>query len=399
MKAESHGAETLSANERPVLTPVAAELTASIRPSLLLLSGAVFFVLLVVCANLATLMLVRTADRRNEFAVRAALGAQRGSLMRQQFVESGLLALAGAGAGVFVAYGALAALYRFRPVALAQFPPPAIEAGVLIFTMALAVATGLLFGIGPAWMAGHQDPGEVLKARGRSITPSHNRLRRVLVSGEIAVAFVLLVSAMLLARTIHKLNQVPLGFEIQNRLTFSVALHGEMYKKEGSTGLFYDNALERLAHLPGVTGAAAISNLPLDRRPDMYLSVRREKSQLLSSRGAARGQPGLFWHDGHAADSRPGFFHPEDRRGTDRVVGCNSRLGIQTLAWRRSSRPEDAVHIILRSVCDGNRGCCSDSRLWAASKRVSGILCALRPSGLALGDLRDSYEDRSCEAY
>jgi putative ABC transport system permease protein len=273
LKAESHGGETLSANERPVLTPIAAQLTASIRPSLLLLSGAVFFVLLVVCANLATLVLVRTSDRRNEFAVRAALGAQRGSLMRQQLVESGLLALVGGSAGVLVAHEALAALYHFRPVALAQFPPPTIETGVLIFTTALAMATGLLFGIGPAWMAGHQDPDEVLKTRGRSGTPSHNRLRRLLVSGEIAVAFVLLVGAMLLVRTIHKLNQVPLGFEIQNRLTFTVALHGGMYKKDGNMGLFYENALERLAHLPGVTGAAAISNLPLDRRPDMYLSV------------------------------------------------------------------------------------------------------------------------------
>lgn len=318
-KAESHGGETLPANERPVLTPIAAELTASIRPSLLLLSGAVFFLLMVVCANLATLMLVRTADRRNEFAVRAALGAPRGSLMRQQFVESGLLAVVGASAGTFLAYGALAALYRFRPVVLAQFPPPAIEKGVLIFTTGLAVATGLLFGIGPAWTVGHQDPGEILKARGRSVTPSHNRLRRALVCGEIAVAFALLVGAMLLVRTIHNLNQVPLGFEIQNRLTFTVALHGEMYKKDGSMGLFYDNALERLAHLPGVTGAAAISILPLDRRPDMYLSVSGNDPNFLLY-AAPRVASSRYFGTMGMPLIRGRDFSTQDRRGTDRVV-------------------------------------------------------------------------------
>lgn len=287
-------------DDMPELTPIASELTKSIRTTLLLLTGAVGLVLLIACANIAGLMLVRAAVRRAEFAVRAALGAPRSRLVRQQLVESLLIALAGGAGGVLVATGALRALYLFRPAVLNSFDRPAIDGAVLLFTTAIAVFTGIAFGVAPAWLAAHEDPISALKSGAWRAAPSTARLRKGLVIVQIGLAFVLLTGAGLLLRTIANLNAVPLGYATEGILSFSVSLHGApYYTTEHSTpalASFYSSVLERLRALPGVDAAAAIDMPPLDyARPDMQLPVKPSRSNQSPVPAALRiTSPGYF---------------------------------------------------------------------------------------------------------
>jgi putative ABC transport system permease protein len=287
-------------DDMPELTPIASELTKSIRTTLLLLSGAVGLVLLIACANIAGLMLVRAAVRRSEFAVRAALGAPRSRLMRQQLVESLLVALAGGALGVLVSYGALHALYLLRPAVLNGFDRPDIDPTVLLFTAAIAILTGLVFGLVPAWLAAHEDPISALKSGAWRGAPSTARLRKALVVTQIGLAFVLLTGAGLLLRTIANLNAVPLGYATEGILSFSVSLHGApYYTTEHSTpalASFYSSVLDRLRALPGVDAAAAIDMPPLDyARPDMQLPVKPSQSNRSPVPAALRiTGPGYF---------------------------------------------------------------------------------------------------------
>ncbi len=262
----------------PEVTPIAAELTKSIRSSLLMLTGAVLLVLLIACANLACLMLVRVARRRGELAVRAALGAGRRRMMQQQMVECLLLAAGGGGAGIAVAYGALRLLLALHPATLRNFAPPALDMTALAFTGIASLATGLAFGVAPAWHASREDPVEAMKVGAGRGSPHGSRLRKALVAGEMAVTLLLLTSAALLVRTLGNLDRVPLGYRVQGLLTFSISLHGAPYiATQGSSTPalidFYNGTLEHLRAIPGVSAAGAVSSLPLDPRPDMLLPV------------------------------------------------------------------------------------------------------------------------------
>jgi macrolide transport system ATP-binding/permease protein len=258
-----------------VLTPIAAELTRSIRTSLLMLFLAVSFVLAIACANIATLMLVRTTERRREFALRTALGAARSRLMQQQIVEAILIALAGGFLGVLFAYGMLHLLYVFKPDALSKFPRPAIDALVFVFTAACATITGLAFGIAPAWLASRSDPATALKAGIDRFSAPGAKLRKALVAAEMGIAFALLVGAGLLLRTVANLDRVPLGFGTGGILTFSISLHGERYTSKTATAPaltdFYSRTIDRLAVIPEVKAVGASSAVPLGKRPDMLL--------------------------------------------------------------------------------------------------------------------------------
>jgi putative ABC transport system permease protein len=279
-------------DDRPLLIPVAGDLTAEIRPALLMLSGAVLFVLLIACANVAGLMLVRTASRRAELAVRAALGASRVALMRQLWAESILIALYGGVLGVLSAEALLRLLYAMRPASVAAFPQPELSTMVLLYTTALSLTAGLLFGIAPAWFAGRQDPGEALKTGQWKTNPGSRSLQRALVCGEIALAVMLLTGAGLLIRTMQKLSAVPLGFRADHLLTFSVTLHGAPYEVSEETGKkatndsqeaanaavagFRNRVLDSLRALPGVISAAGINDAPLINNTAMILGVRSD---------------------------------------------------------------------------------------------------------------------------
>jgi predicted permease len=275
-----------------VPTPVADELTKSIRNSLWMLALAVFFVLLIACSNVAAFMLARTEERRGEFAVRAALGAAPGRLVRQQLTESVLIALAGGVLGVAVAHFLLQLIYAMRPAILNGFPRPAIDLTVLVFSASLAVATGLAFGIAPAWAAGSEDPADALRVGAWRASPHSMRLRTMLVAGQMGVAFALLVGAGLLIRTTANISRVPLGFRVDHILTFSVALHGQPYVQENALSPaveeFYSSALGRLAAIPGVNAAAMISTPPLDKKADMLIPVRDDNANQATINAAPR---------------------------------------------------------------------------------------------------------------
>jgi len=277
-RATARAGHKLSREQSPEVTPIATELTKSIRSSLLMLTGAVLLVLLIACANLACLMLVRVARRHSELAVRAALGAGRGRMMQQQLVECVLLALAGGAAGIVLAYGALHLLLALHPAAFANFQRPALDLTALAFTVIASLATGLVFGLAPAWHASHEDPVEAMKTGAGHGSLRGSRLRKALVAGEIAVTLVLLTGAALLMRTLANLDRVALGYRLQGLLTFSVSLHGAPYiATQGSSTPalidFYNRTLEHLRAIPGVSAAGAVSSLPLDPRPDMLLPV------------------------------------------------------------------------------------------------------------------------------
>jgi putative ABC transport system permease protein len=308
----------------PVLTPISMELTKLIRSSLLMLIGAVSIVLLIACANIACLMLVRAAGRRAEFAVRAALGASQSRLIRQQIVESILIGLGGGVLGIECAQIALRLLYVFRPAVLDSFARPAMDLPVIAFTALLGVATGLVFGIAPAWTAARENPSAALKTGVWRSSSSISRLRKVLVAGEIALAFVLLTGVGLLVRTIANMSIVPLGFETQGRLTFSVSLHGTPYDVDGHTTpavvAFYTRVLGDVSALPGVTAVAAVSNPPLDTRADMLLGVSSDTANVKPTAAAPRFvSSGYFSAMGiPIAEGRD--FSPQDTRTSGRVV-------------------------------------------------------------------------------
>ena len=312
--------------DMPGLTTIASELTKSIRTTLLLLTGAVALVLLIACANIAGLMLVRAATRRAEFAVRAALGAPRSRLVRQQLIESVLLATTGGALGVLVAYGALQSLFIFKPAILNGFDRPAIDSPVLFFTAAIAILTGIAFGVAPAWLAAHEDPISALKAGAWRASPSTARLRKSLVVAQIGLAFVLLTGAGLLLRTIANLNAVPLGCSTQGVLSFSVSLNGAPYITDEHTtpalASFYSSVLDRLRSLPGVDAAAAIDLPPLDQgRNDMLLPVTpgnpHEKPIAAAPRFAS---PGYFRLMGIAVEQGREFTSADTRTSAPTAI-------------------------------------------------------------------------------
>jgi len=250
---------------RILAMPLQRRIVGDLRPALLVLSGAVALVLLIACANLANLLLARAAARRRELAVRMALGAGRGRIVRQVLTESLALGLPGGVAGIAIACLAVAGLNAWKPLVLARYPALSVDLPTLAFTFAVAVVTGLLFGLAPAVGAAGIHIQEAFKAAGASHSGSRGaaRLRQLLVVLELGVSLVLLIGAGLLTRSFVKLAATNLGFAPQNLLTMRVNLVGQRYAKvEGQTG-FYDAVLERVKSLSMVREAAVSTDVPL----------------------------------------------------------------------------------------------------------------------------------------
>ena len=246
--------------------PYLASITAEARPMLLILLGAVSFVLLIACANVANLQLTQATARQREMALRQALGASRWALARQLLTEGVLLALAGGGAGLLLAAWGVEALTALLPQGLiprsAEF---SFDWRVLAFTLVAAVITGLVFALAPALQAAGVDVNQALKeGSGRgAIGGARARMRSSLVVAEIALALTLLAGAGLLIRTFANLRQVDPGFDPGNVLTFEVAPNGDRYETTAQNADYFRRSLERLRGLPGVESAAVTSNLPL----------------------------------------------------------------------------------------------------------------------------------------
>jgi putative ABC transport system permease protein len=236
-----------------------------VRPAMMTLTAAVGFVLLIACVNLANLLLSRSAVRRREMGIRSSLGAGRARLIRQLLTESVLLGLLGALFGLVLAKLGTRLLINLSPNILPRAAEIAMDARALAFTAAIAVLTGLLFGLAPALHLAASDLTSALRdgGRGNAIGFRRNRLRSVLVAGEVALALVLLSGAGLLMRSFYRLQSMDPGFDPHGLLTFRTNLPAAKYQSDESQAAFYGRALDRIRALPGVSVAGAAQIFPL----------------------------------------------------------------------------------------------------------------------------------------
>jgi predicted permease len=246
------------------LVPLHEWLVGDVRPALLVLFGAVGLVLLIACANFASLMMMRAVAERQELVIRAALGAGRGRLIRKTLTESTLLSVFGGAAGLLFAKWGTSLLLALRPEELARLSGIHMDTRVLLFVLLVSVLTGIGFGMAPAWIAARADVAEALKKSGRSTTAStmgHN-IRKILVTSELAVALVLLVGAGLLIKGFSRLRSMNPGFNSANVLTMYLQLPTTRYGEIPKQNQFRRELLTRLNSLPGVQ-AAMVTDIPL----------------------------------------------------------------------------------------------------------------------------------------
>jgi predicted permease len=243
-------------------------LVGDVRPALAVLAGAVGFVLLIACANVAGLLLARATQRAQDTAVRLALGAGRARLVRQGLFEALLLSLAGGLVGVGLAYWGVEVIVALSPAGLLAAEDVGPDARVLAFAGAVSLLTAALFGLVPAAQATRAQVGGLLGSGVRtSGGKAHARARRVLVAGEVAMAHVLLVGAALMLTTLVRLRSVDAGFDDASLLTFQVSLSDVRYREPHRRRAFYDGVLEGAGRLPGVVAAGAVMRLPLADGP------------------------------------------------------------------------------------------------------------------------------------
>jgi predicted permease len=264
--------KAMAENETVGVRPYQEMFTTDVQKLLWILLSAVGFLLLIACANVANLQLTRATARQKEIAVRLALGAGSGRLIRQLLTEGLLLAFCGGAAGLLLATWGTELLTAALPEnLLPNVTEVSFDWRVLSFALISTLITGVLFGLAPALQAIRVDVNTTLKeGAGKGIAGNvRGRLRTALVVTEVALSLVLLVGAMLLVRTFVNLQRVEPGFDAQNVLTFQIALNGERYKTTNQAATFYRDTLERINNLPGVEAAAVTSTLPLNAQFNM----------------------------------------------------------------------------------------------------------------------------------
>jgi putative ABC transport system permease protein len=247
------------------LVPLHEQLVGDVRPAMLVLLGAVGLVLLIACANVANLLLARAAAREKEVAIRAALGASRARLVRQHLTESVLLAVIGGALGLLIASWMVDFLMSFAPAGTPRIEEVTIDIGVLAFTLAVALLTGVAFGLAPALLVSRTNFGSALKEGGRetSATSRGARIRNALVISEVALALMLLIGAGLLIRSFINLQRIDPGFNPKSVLRVDINIPRTRYPAPEQSAAFYKQLLDRVIGLPGVEYAGAVSSLPL----------------------------------------------------------------------------------------------------------------------------------------
>jgi predicted permease len=251
--------------------PVKEQLVGKFRPALLVLLGAVAFVLLIACANVANLLLSHASAREKELAIRAAMGAGRARIMRQLLTESLILALAGGLLGLLLAYFGVGTLRALVPANTPRMDEVQLDPLVLLFTFCVSLLTGLFFGLAPAWHIARTDLRETLNESGRGASASggSRRLRATLVVSELALAVLLLVGAGLLIRSFSRLLDVSPGFQTQHLLTMELSLPEKTYPDGVPVQNFFTQLMTRMNAIPGIQSAGAVSQMPLS---DSYSS-------------------------------------------------------------------------------------------------------------------------------
>jgi putative ABC transport system permease protein len=252
------------------VNPLENHVAGAVKTPLLVLLGAVGFVLLIACVNVAGLFLARAEARSREIMVRSAMGASRGSLIRQLVMEAGALAAIAGASGVLAAYGGVRALLWLAPRDLPRLDEIALDGVVLVFAVGLTTLTALLFGLWPAWRLSRVNLQEALRESGRGMAGSHAaaRTRSALVVAQCALAILLLTGAGLLLRSLAALRGMNTGFRTANVLTMRVNASRTRYAQAPQLRQFYDQVLQRVRALPGVRGAAIVSDLFLSDTPN-----------------------------------------------------------------------------------------------------------------------------------
>jgi putative ABC transport system permease protein len=268
------------------VAPLSDLVVENVRTKVLVLSFAVALVLLIACANVASLLLSRALARRREIAVRIALGASRVAVVRQLLTESLLMALIAGALGIGLGWTATRALVRWGATQLPQGIPIGIDLRVLLFTLGISLLTGIIFGAAPAWLLSWVDPNSALRAEGRGTAGGRARARlgSLLVVGQVGISLLLLVGAGLLLQSFTQLLRVDPGFDAGNVLTMNVTLPSVKYAKPQQQTAFFDALLQRVSALPGVRSAAISAAMPLETKritpmlpegqPDAPLSER-----------------------------------------------------------------------------------------------------------------------------
>lgn len=247
------------------------QLVGNIRPALLIMLAAVAFVLLIACANVANLLLVRAAARQKEIAIRTALGATRGRIIRQLLTESILLSVAGGAIGILLNFCGINLLLALSPKNIPRLGEIGTDARVLGFTLLISIVTGALFGLAPAIQASRLNLNESLKEGARGLTHGihRSRIHTLLIVSEVALSLVLLLGAGLMIRSFMRLLTVEPGFNPKNVLTIKLSLPTSKYPDSDRQAAFFQQTLERLGALPGVQSVGAISALPLSGAEDV----------------------------------------------------------------------------------------------------------------------------------
>jgi putative ABC transport system permease protein len=246
------------------------DITRGVRPALLAILSAVVLVLVIACVNVANLLLARGVNRREEFALRAALGAGRRRIIRQLLTESLLLALIGGALGVAVAHIGVRALVALSPSGLPRVEAIAVDPTALLFALAVTTLAGLAFGLAPALQASGREQHDLQHGSRRTAGGRHRRVRGSLVVVQVALAVVLLAGSGLLLRSMQRLLAVAPGFDATQLLTLQVSATGHRFEEVGATRRFFDAVLEAVLAVPGVEGAALTSQLPLSGDIDSW---------------------------------------------------------------------------------------------------------------------------------
>ena len=330
--------------------PLLEKVVGEVRPALLMLGGAVVFVLLIACANVANLLLVRGASRQREMAIRAALGASRWRTIRQMLAESLLLSVSGAALGLLLSVWGVGVLKQVLAVQTGggRFRMPrvtdiTVDSTALLFTLGVALLAGLIFGLAPALQAAAPDLQRALKTSGRGSTEGGRgrRLRSLLVVAEIALAMITLIGAGLMLHSFARLQAVESGFDSNRALSFIVSLHGESELVGPKREAFYQQLLLKLRALPGVISASAVNHLPLTGDLwDRGLTIEgRPPAKPGEGIGAVYRvcRPGYFQTMGIAL-ARGRDFTEQDRAGLAGRGGDQRTTRPQPMARRRPRR-------------------------------------------------------------
>jgi putative ABC transport system permease protein len=242
--------------------PMQEQMVGNVRPALLILLGAVGFVLLIACANVANLMLAKVFDRRGEISIRTALGASRGRVVKQMLTESALLGIAGGALGAVLASVGVRAIVRHLSDQLPRAAEITVDYWVLAFTLLISVLSGVITGVAPAWRLSNANLSDALKQVGRGADTGGKRTRSVLVVAEVALSLVLLAGAGLLLRSLWNLQRVDPGFDPKGALTARLSVPRTRFTQPEQAASFYERIHQALRTVPGIESAALVDSLP-----------------------------------------------------------------------------------------------------------------------------------------